>query len=141
MSIAVHTCVWLGVSDGERISVKEIADALGFSSNHLAKVARELVRAGILDSERGPRGGLTLARPLLDISIMDLYVSTGGAPKPEGCLLKSNVCDGRGCLLGKVLAAENQHLVDLFNKTTLEAVVKSFMLKKCPLKRKGDTND
>ena len=138
MSIAVHTCVWLGVAEGEQIPANQIAEALGFSSNHLSKVARKLVQEGILSSERGPNGGLMLARPLSDVSIMDLYLSTGGRTKKSGCLLKSNVCDGRGCILGQVLAQENKRLVDLFTRTMLDEVVKSFKLNKCPSKRKGE---
>lgn len=140
MSIAVHTCVWLGVSEGEQIPANKIAEAMGFSFNHLSKVARKLVQEGILASERGPSGGLTLAKPLSDITMMELFISTGGNPTPDGCLLKKNICNGQGCLLGQVLVAENQRLVDLFNRTTLDGVVESFKLKKCTSKRKGDCN-
>ncbi len=124
-SIALHSCAWLATSDAKFSSVKKIADGLGFSANHTAKVAQQLVKAGILLSERGPSGGLKLAKTPSSITMMDLCVATGSIPTDKGCLLKSSICSGNQCVLGKVLCAENRRLMDLFIQTTLEDIVTS----------------
>ena len=124
-SIALHSCAWLASSDGEFSSVKKIAAGLGFSANHTAKVAQQLVKAGILLSERGPSGGLKLAKPAASISVMDLCAATGSYPEDKGCLLKSNICSGNACSFGKIICAENRRLMDLFSQTTLADIVKS----------------
>lgn len=124
-SIALHSCAWLASSAGEFSSVKKIAEGLGFSANHTAKVAQQLVRAGILVSERGPAGGLKLAKSPASISMMDLCKATGSFPEDKGCLLKSSICSGNACMFGKVICAENRRLLDLFNQTTLDDIVQS----------------
>ncbi len=124
-SIALHSCVWLAAADAEFSSVKSIAAGLGFSANHTSKVARQLVKAGILKSERGPSGGFGLAKPAAAITMMDLCAATGFLPTDRGCLLKSSICSGGSCLFGQALCAANRRLMDLFIQTTLEDVVKS----------------
>jgi len=137
-SIALHSCAWLATSDSEYSSVKKISAELGFSANHTAKVAQELVRAGILLSERGPSGGLKLAKLPSTISIMDLCAATGCFPTEKGCLLKSRICSGNRCALGKLLSDENKRLMTIFKQTTLADIVLS--LKKDPAlgEMKGD---
>ena len=125
MSIALHACAWLA-DDQERFhSARQISDKLGFSPHHSAKVVQQLVRAGLLETERGPAGGAKLARDAEDITLLEIYVAAGGTPNHKGCLLKSNICDGKSCALGKLMAAENKRLLNILKKTTLASVVRS----------------
>lgn len=124
-SIALHSCAWIAAAESEFSSVKTISESLGFSPHHTAKVAQQLVRAGILLSERGPSGGMKLAKPISAISMMDLCEATGSFPADSGCLLKSSVCSGSGCMFGKVLCDENRRLLKIFTNTTLDDIVKS----------------
>lgn len=125
MSIALHTCVWLADGGEGYSSANEISKSLGFSVNHSAKVVQQLVRAGLLTTERGPAGGAKLAKQASKITLLDIYVATGGSPDFTGCLLKRSVCKGDGCLLGKTLRTENMKLVALLKRTTLAGVVAS----------------
>ena len=77
MSIALHTCLW--IADGERAfrSSPKIAKELGFSYNHFAKVVQKLVHAGLLETERGPRGGIRLAGHEHDVAAFE---AAGCAP-------------------------------------------------------------
>lgn len=125
MSIALHTCVWLA-DDPERFqSARQISKKRGFSPHHSAKVERQLVRSGILETERGPAGGARLARPSAEITILEIYIAVGGNPIYKGCLLKHNICNGDGCALGKVMAKENKRMVSLLKNFTLASVVRS----------------
>ena len=125
MSIALHTCACLADDAEQFRSARTISKEMGFSPHHFAKVVQQLVRAGILETERGPAGGAKLARPANRISLLEIYVAAGGTPTYKGCLLKHNICNGDGCALGKLMAKENQRLVKLLKTVTLASVVRS----------------
>jgi len=125
ISIALHTCAWLADDPGRFYSARQISAKLGFSPHHSAKVVQQLVRAGILVTERGPAGGARLARPSSEITILGIYIAAGGNPACKGCLLKHNICKGNSCALGKLMANENKRLARLLNNLTLANVARS----------------
>ena len=127
MSIAIHTCLW--VADGERSfrPSPKIARELGFSYNHFAKIVQRLVHAGILETERGPHGGIRLARDSKTLTLLDIYEAAGGAPlRPHRCLLDPSVCKGCACGLGRLIEKENARLHQKMQETTLASLVRSF---------------
>ncbi len=127
MSIAIHTCLW--VADGERSfrPSPKIARELGFSYNHFAKIVQRLVHAGILETERGPHGGIRLARDSKTLTLLDIYEAAGGEPlRPHRCLLDPSVCKGCACGLGRLIEKENARLHQKMQETTLASLVRSF---------------
>lgn len=56
----------------------EIADQFDLPSAYAAKVMTQLVRADILHSDRGPRGGFRLTRPAEEISILEIIEAVDG---------------------------------------------------------------
>ncbi|HRR33730.1 MAG TPA: Rrf2 family transcriptional regulator [Kiritimatiellia bacterium] len=125
MSIALHTCASLAEQPDRLQSAREISERLGFSAHHFAKVVQQLVRAGILATERGPAGGARLARPPSEITLLEIYVAAGGSPNYKGCLLRHDICQGDGCALGKLMSKENERLTELLQNVTLESIVRS----------------
>ncbi len=126
MSIALHTCLWI-VDDPRSFRPSPvIAKELGFSYNHFAKVVQKLVRAGILETERGPKGGIRLARAPKTISMLEIYDAAGGEPlRPHRCLLDPNICAGRACALGRLIESENTRLHQTMKQTTLAGLARS----------------
>ena len=127
MSIAIHTCLW--VADGNQTfrPSPKIAKDLGFSYNHFAKVVQRLVHAGLLETERGPKGGIRLARDPKSITMLDVYEAAGGEPlRPHRCLLDPQICAGRACALGRLIESENDRLHKTMKHTTLASLVRSF---------------
>lgn len=53
-------------------TIREMALAYGISQNHLMKVVFELGRHGVLETVRGRRGGIKLARAPEDIRLGDV---------------------------------------------------------------------
>jgi len=125
MSIALHTCASLAENQGEFCSARLVSERLGFSAHHFAKVVQQLVRAGLLETERGPAGGARLARPAAEITLLEIYTAAGGKPHPAGCLLKPEICPGDGCALGKLMERENERLANLLESVRLDSVVRS----------------
>jgi Rrf2 family protein len=59
---AIHAVLYIAANSGEGpVRVGDVARALGCPRNYLSKTLHGLVRAGVLRSERGPRGGFRLA--------------------------------------------------------------------------------
>jgi len=55
-----------------QLSAMDIAEKYGISSNHLAKVLRDLGRAGLVDSVRGAGGGYRFSENSKRITLMDV---------------------------------------------------------------------
>jgi len=128
LSIAIHTCLWIAdAGDRPFRPSPEIAKNLGFSYNHFAKVVQKLVHAGLLETERGPKGGIRLARDPKAIALLDVYEAAGGEPlRPHRCLLDPQICAGRACALGRLIESENARLYKSMKRTTLAGLARSF---------------
>ena len=128
LSIALHTCLWIAdAGDRPFRPSPEIAKNLGFSYNHFAKVVQRLVHAGLLETERGPKGGIRLARDPKAITLLDVYEAAGGEPlRPHRCLLDPKICAGRACALGHLIESENDRLHKTMKQTTLADLARSF---------------
>ncbi len=79
---SVHCLVVLALLPEERaLSAGRLAEFHGIRAPYLAKHLQALVRAGIIDSVPGPRGGFRLNRAPADISLLDVVEALEG-PKP-----------------------------------------------------------
>lgn len=75
----LHTCVNLGWVEGEEpATARQLAAFYQLPPAYLNKQLQALVKAGILSSTPGPRGGFRLARRLEDISVLDVVVAIEG---------------------------------------------------------------
>ena len=127
LSIALHVCLWIADGDCAFRASSTIARELGFSYHHFAKVVQRLVRAGLLETERGPKGGIRLARDPKSITMLDVYEAAGGEPlRPHRCLLDPKICAGRACALGRLIESENDRLHKTMKHTTLAGLARSF---------------
>ena len=113
--LSLRVLVYLGLSPGERVTIRCIADAYGVSRNHLMKVVSALTRAGYVKAHRGPGGGLELARPPTEINLADVVSDIEDDMQLVECLgdeaacVISEFCELRG-ILGEALDAFMQSL-------------------------------
>jgi Rrf2 family protein len=83
---AVHVLLvmaWL--DDGEPVSTARLAASYQLSPAYLNKQLQALVRAGILTSVPGARGGFLLARRPAEISLMDVVAAVEGSVEAFRC--------------------------------------------------------
>ena len=66
---ALRMLMYLALKDDGLATIEEIAQSYGISKNHLMKVAHQLGVAGYVDTIRGRRGGLRLAKPAKAIGL------------------------------------------------------------------------
>jgi Rrf2 family protein len=60
-----------------------VARGRGVSQRFLLKVLKDLAKAGVLRSAKGPNGGYQLARPAADITLYEILVAVDGPPLCE----------------------------------------------------------
>ncbi|MFH8404930.1 RrF2 family transcriptional regulator [Streptomyces sp. NPDC018019] len=83
---ALHCCVtlvWLG--DERPVSTARLAASFDLPPAYLNKRLQALVRAGILSSTPGARGGFRLAKPPERISLMDVVAAIEGTEDAFRC--------------------------------------------------------
>ena len=105
----------------QAFSTSELAEDLGLSRNHLAKIMQHLSRAGLIDTRRGGNGGAVLARPAADIRLGDIVrLLEEGQPLVECFGNGGRTCsiDGQCRLKARLRSAEAAFLDDL-NRSTL----------------------
>jgi Rrf2 family protein len=84
--LAIRALLRLGQkAAGLPVSPRAIAKDLGESPAYMSKVARELVKAGILRARRGAAGGVLLARPPRAVSILAVVEACQGPVLPDFC--------------------------------------------------------
>jgi Rrf2 family transcriptional regulator, nitric oxide-sensitive transcriptional repressor len=98
----------------------ELAEELGLSRNHLAKIIQQLARAGLIDTRRGGGGGAVLARPATEIRLGQVIrFLEEGQPLVECFGSEGGTCsiDVRCRLKARLRSAEVAFLADLDRST------------------------
>jgi Rrf2 family nitric oxide-sensitive transcriptional repressor len=101
-------------------SSAELADDLGLSRNHLAKIIQHLARAGLIETRRGGGGGAVLARPAADIRLGQIVrLLEEGQPLVECFGADGGTCsiDARCRLKACLRSAETAFLAELDRST------------------------
>jgi Rrf2 family protein len=121
---ALYAVLELAADPTRQASVIEIAEKYGISAHHLAKVLRDLGRAGLVDSVRGPGGGYRFAGNAKRLTLFDvirLFEPVGpervSGDDPE---LATNA--GRAMRL--VLDEIDEHTVATFRSITISTMLK-----------------
>ena len=100
VSLGLHATVILAANHDGPCTARRLAERLRASEAHLAKVMQRLVKAGLVLSTRGPRGGFVLAAPPEEISLLQVYEAIEGPVEPTGCVFGVPVCDRETCIFG-----------------------------------------
>lgn len=75
---AVRAMGELAVGGTEPVKAEAIATRQGMSLKYLLDILRDLKRAELVRSRRGPDGGFTLSRPAAEISLADVFRAVDG---------------------------------------------------------------
>lgn len=61
--------------NGEFVSIKELSEKLDISFHFLTKILQQLTAVDLLESHKGPKGGVRLSKPGNKISLLDIVCS------------------------------------------------------------------
>jgi Rrf2 family protein len=123
-SLALYSTLEFAANAEQAVSAADIAAKYRVSTHHLAKVLRELVRAGILESTRGVGGGYRFggnARRLTLMDVIELFEDIGDR---AGRSHQPGASTDVGRALGVVLAE-----IDEIAKATFRSITVDTMLK------------
>ena len=125
---AVRALIYLGHKAAEAPQTpRHMAEQLGESPTYLAKVTRLLVRAGILRAQRGMAGGVLLARPRQDITLLSVVEACQGALLGDYCGGTAEV--DAGCAFHQAGAELHRAIVGVLSRWRLS----DLLARPCPL--------
>ncbi len=123
-SFALFAVLDLAAQPERPQSVIEIAERYGISAHHLAKVLRDLGRAGIVNSARGVGGGYRLvANPkrLTLLDIIQIFEPPGREPAGGN---DPELATDAGRALRLVLDEIDEHVLATFRSITVSTMLK-----------------
>jgi len=77
---------------GQRAATSKVAIDQHIPPSFLAKIISQLSIAGLLTTSRGARGGVSLARPSKDISLLDVVEAIDGPIYLNECVADNSMC-------------------------------------------------
>jgi len=111
----------------ERVPIRQIADELGISFHFLTKVLQTLTRHNIMVAHRGPSGGVALARPARDITLMELIDAIENEKCFDGCILQLPRCGQEApCPLHSSWHEAQESINAMFRDSNLEELGQKF---------------
>ena len=106
-------------------AVDEIAEAQHVSASYLAKLFQQLVKAGLLRSHRGAKGGYALARTLSEITLLDIALVFEGSSPMYDCNAVTKNCNlGSHCLIVKTFREAEDKMNEVLRGVNLESLMK-----------------
>ncbi len=124
---ALRAVIYIAQRDqDEPIRASEISDGVGMPANYTSKILHTLARAGILTSERGPRGGFRLAGSPADLPLADVIEPFDALGERRTCLLGRPQCSDRTpCAVHHRWKTAYEPVLEFFNETTVSDLLSS----------------
>jgi Rrf2 family protein len=112
------------VEPGSVALTHEIAARQGIPLPFLAKIIPSLTRAGFLRSARGSGGGITLARPTSEITLLDVVEAIDGPVALNVCVLYPDDCPRSGtCPVHEVWCDARAALAQRLKSVTIASLI------------------
>jgi len=106
--------------DGAYGGTAHVASAGNIPSSYVSKVLQALVRAGMIESHKGPGGGFRLARPAEQFTLWEIVEPFEGPSRRPGCVLGLSDCsESSPCALHNDWKAIRGKYLEMMRRTTL----------------------
>lgn len=111
---------YVAMAGGRALLVREVAEACGIPAPYLAKIVNTLRRIGMVETQRGIGGGVTLARPAAEITLLDLCRAMGDPIAQQRCMLGNADCSNeRNCPAHCFWSEQRERIMDFLSRTTI----------------------
>lgn len=123
-SIAAHSMAFIA-GQKDRVNGMFIAENLGFSRNHMAKVLKILVKHKFLLSERGPKGGFLINVDPDEVNLLDIYLAIEGSYQDKHvCQHSEDTCPFNECIFGTITDKLSGEFKDYLLKHSIKDLIK-----------------
>lgn len=102
--LALHAAALAANAGGEPLPIHVMARRLGVSEAHLAKVIQRLARSNLVNTTRGPKGGVVLAKRPEEMTFLEIFEAIEGKIQPAGCVFGCKECPLPRCIFGEFLS-------------------------------------
>ena len=118
---ALQALAIVAARPGKALELTAIARRFDLPQSALAKSFQSLVRAGVLNSRRGPNGGYRLDRPAGEVTLAEVIAALGGSDRRHGrCLLEERACSAGGtCALHAAAVEADERMRSSLRTLTL----------------------
>ena len=120
---AMRAMVALAAGDGRPMTTRQIAETMKVPQSYLSKVLQSQVRAGLVHSTRGLRGGFVLAKKPEDLNMMDILNAVSPYKRIETCPLDQEGHSSELCPLHSRLDQAMAMVQEAFEGTTLAEIL------------------
>ncbi len=121
---AVRAVMYLAqLGPDEKASTSQIAEEKDIPLSFLAKIIAQLSVAGLLQTMRGARGGVTLARTPDEISLLEVVEAIDGPILINECVNDSYHCTQHGCPMRPIWQEAQSDLVERLSGTTFGQIL------------------
>ncbi len=104
-----------------RVSTEEISLRQQIPNPFLAKIISQLSLSGLITTYRGPSGGVQLARPPAEISLLQVIEALEGPIRLNRCTTQPDLCPLEDrCPVRDVWLKAQETLVELLAETTFD---------------------
>ncbi len=118
---AIRAILYLAeLGPNEKASTSQIAEEKAIPLSFLAKIIAQLSVAGLLQTMRGARGGVTLARPASEINLLEVVEAIDGPIMINECVDDAYDCTQHGCPMRGIWQETQADLVNRLRNSTFD---------------------
>ncbi len=112
--------------NGEFISARQLAEDGNFSYQLGCKILQKLHKAGLVESDMGPKGGFVLSRTPSRITLMEIITAMQGGIRLNRCLIGGEGCEFEPeCEVHTKLACLQMYIDGYLGGITLQEILGS----------------
>lgn len=121
---AIRALLNLYQKPGNFATISEISKNENFSVRYLENIFYKLVKANIVNSRKGKKGGFFLLKKPEDINLYDLYVNLVGEKSIVDCIIDQKKCERMSdCKVKKLWEALDNNIKDFLKNKTFKDIL------------------
>jgi Rrf2 family protein len=121
--LAIHALALLAKKENSYMNTKQMAEILGASDNHLAKIMQTLSKNGYVSSVKGPSGGFKLSIDPQKIKLKEVIELIEGPLNSDFCPFFKN-CSAKDCILGSEIKEHADKIIKILESRDILQVSK-----------------